>query len=85
MENIFVAEGNTGYTSVNGVLFNKNITTLVTYPTGKKGTTYQIPEGVTEISVYSFGGAANRFMLRCDNFGKVLSERHRGVALLKLQ
>ena len=59
MENIFVAEGNTGYTSVNGVLFNKNITTLVTYPTGKKGTTYQIPEGVTEISVYSFGGCNN--------------------------
>ena len=59
MENIFVAEGNTGYTSVNGVLFNKNITTLVTYPTGKKGATYQIPEGVTEISVYSFGGCNN--------------------------
>ena len=59
LENIFVDVGNTAYTSADGVLFNKNLTTLVTYPAGKKDTTYQIPEGATEISGYAFGGCSN--------------------------
>ena len=59
LESIFVEEGNTAYTSVDGVLFNKNLTTLMTYPVGKKDTTYQIPEGVTEIFGYAFGLCSN--------------------------
>ncbi len=59
LENIFIEEENTAYTSVDGVLFNKDLTTLVTYPAGKEDATYQIPEGVTEISGYAFGGCNN--------------------------
>ena len=58
LENIFVDEGNTVYASADGILFNKDQTTLITYPAGKKNTTYIIPEGVTNIAscaVYNCG------------------------------
>ena len=58
LENIFVDEGNTVYASADGILFNKDQTTLITYPAGKKNTTYIIPEGVTDIAsraVYNCG------------------------------
>lgn len=58
LENIFVDEGNTVYASADGILFNKDQTTLITYPAGKKNTTYIIPEGVANIAscaVYNCG------------------------------
>lgn len=42
---IEVAEGNEYFASIDGVLFNKAKTTLVTFPGGRGGT-YTIPEGV---------------------------------------
>ena len=45
---IIVEDGNTEYTSEDGVLFNKNKTSLISYPTGKEGD-YTIPDGVTTI------------------------------------
>ena len=50
---ITVAESNSHYSSVNGVLFNKNKTILHIYPQGKQERTYTIPSGV----IYVFGGA----------------------------
>jgi hypothetical protein len=47
------------YSSVDGVLFNKNQTTLLQYPAGKIETTYEIPESVTTIGQGSFLNAAN--------------------------
>lgn len=46
---------NTYYASLSGVLFNKALTTLVTYPAGK-GTSYSIPNGVVTIGSGSFIG-----------------------------
>ena len=43
---IHVAEGNTAYSSEDGVLFNKDKTTLVCYPIGKTETTYTVPATV---------------------------------------
>ncbi len=54
---INVDEGNERYMSENGVLFlksEKNTTTLVQYPMGKKETTYSIPNHVKTIDVYAF-------------------------------
>ena len=51
---INVESGNTEYTSVNGVLFNKNKTTIMCYPTGKKESSYTIPNGVTNIANNAF-------------------------------
>ena len=50
--------GNSTYSSVNGVLFNKNQTTLVQYPAGKSGS-YTIPNGVTNIGDYAFQCCTN--------------------------
>lgn len=47
---INVAEGNENYTSVDGVLFNKDVTTVVTYPAGKTDATYTLPETVKVIA-----------------------------------
>lgn len=43
------------YCSVDGVLFNKTLTTLVRYPSGKTGA-YTIPDTVTAIGDYAFNG-----------------------------
>ncbi|MBR3704977.1 MAG: leucine-rich repeat protein [Oscillospiraceae bacterium] len=50
---IVVDSGNEYYSSLNGVLFGKDQTTLITYPAGMTQTNYTIPDGVTMIS----GGA----------------------------
>ncbi len=51
---INVESGNTTYCSENGILFNKNKTTLIQYPASKTGTAYAIPESVTSIGDYAF-------------------------------
>ena len=50
---IIVDPTNTAYSSLEGVLFNKPLTTLVQCPGGKAGT-YTIPAGVTSIGNYAF-------------------------------
>lgn len=51
---IAVEEGNAAYTSVDGVLFSKDMTTLIHYPIGEKRKAFEIPEGVKTISSYAF-------------------------------
>ena len=46
---INVASDNPNYTSVNGVMFSKDMTELLAYPVGKNVTSYSVPEGVTRI------------------------------------
>ncbi len=53
IEKINVASDNPKYSSVNGVLFNKEQTTLIQYPCGKQGA-YTIPNSVTSICDYAF-------------------------------
>jgi len=51
---ITVEINNPVYTSVDGVVFDKNLTTLVTFPAGKDGSGYTIPNSVTRIGVRAF-------------------------------
>jgi hypothetical protein len=51
---INVASGNTAFTSENGVLYNKDKTTLICYPMGKTGSAFTIPNSVTRIGGYAF-------------------------------
>jgi len=53
LTSIDVGNDNTTYSSVDGVLFNKDKTTLVMYPMGKQGT-YSIPNSVTSIGEMAF-------------------------------
>lgn len=45
------------YSSLNGVLFNKNRTQLIQYPAGKTSVTYTIPAGVSTIGECAFEGS----------------------------
>ncbi len=54
LESINVAEDNTAYSSIDGVLFNKDQTILICYPAGKTETSYVIPTGVTTIREEAF-------------------------------
>ena len=54
LTSITVDSGNTKLISQDGVLFNKEQTTIICYPAGKPDTTYMIPEGVTAIGDSAF-------------------------------
>lgn len=55
LQEIKVAEGNTAYTAIDGVLFTKDKKTLVTYPIGSdRRVAYQVPYGVETIDEGAF-------------------------------
>jgi len=54
LKNIEVSKDNKNYISVDGVLFNKEMTELIQYPIGKKQKEYVIPDSVTTIKNGSF-------------------------------
>ncbi|HLX68692.1 MAG TPA: leucine-rich repeat domain-containing protein, partial [Verrucomicrobiae bacterium] len=56
---IAVATGNPAFSSVGGVLFNKNQTALFLYPAGSSGTSYIVPNSVTNIVQDAFMEAFN--------------------------
>lgn len=58
LENIVVASENINFCSIDGVLFNKNQTTLIQYPSGKQGG-YIIPNSVTRLENYAFSACSN--------------------------
>ena len=58
METITVGAGNQSYTAPDGVLYTKDMKTLVYYPAQRSGTSYEVPEGVTAIAGVSFCDAA---------------------------
>ena len=49
-----VADGNQYYKSVDGVLYSKDGTVLVSYPSGKVAASYTTPSEVTRIAMYAF-------------------------------
>lgn len=49
LENISVDNNNQNYCSVDGVLFNKDKTTLINYPTGRTDENYVVPDSVNTI------------------------------------
>jgi len=56
---ITVAANNPAYSSADGILFNQNQTTLIEYPPGKAGSSYTIPDGVTNIGAAAFESCGN--------------------------
>ena len=54
LTSITVDSRNPTYSSVDGVLFDKNIRTLITYPSGKTAQAYTIPSSVTSIGYSAF-------------------------------
>lgn len=56
LTSISVEENNPAYISVNGILFNKEMTELIQYPSKKELTEYKIPDSVTNIAGSAFAG-----------------------------
>ena len=54
-----VDEQNPNYSLLDGVLFNKDQTVLIQYPTRNESTTYTIPYGVTTIADWAFENSYN--------------------------
>lgn len=59
LTNINVDPQNTAYSSVDGVLYNYDKTTLIKYPPNRPATTYSIPSTVTRLENYSFDESKN--------------------------
>ncbi len=54
LTDINVDSDNANYSSIDGVLFNKDATELIVFPNGKTETEYTIPDTVTSIEVGAF-------------------------------
>ena len=58
LTNICVADDSASFCDVDGVLFNKDKTTLVAYPAGKTDSEYAIPDGVVSVVRSAFDGCS---------------------------
>jgi hypothetical protein len=56
LEAITVADGNPNFSSRDGVLFNQDQSRLIQFPRARTGDTYVIPDTVTRIEAWAFGG-----------------------------
>lgn len=56
LTSINVADGNENYLSEDGILFNKDQTTIIKFPASKLENYYEIPRGVTSIGNSAFNG-----------------------------
>ena len=54
LTDIYVGAANSSYSSIDGVVFDKNAKALLEYPCGKPGSTYIIPDSVTSIGSSAF-------------------------------
>ena len=61
LTDIYVSYNNENYTSIDGVLYNKEVTELLFYPHGKTDAEFVIPNSVASIFQYAFDEATNRF------------------------
>lgn len=75
LQEINIENGNQQYCSIDGVLFNKDVTKLITYPSGKKESEYEIPSSVYEISDEAFANCKSIEVIRCDNKIKLFGIR----------
>ncbi len=64
LTNITVSENNKYFSSLNGVLFNKDKTELITYPNGNERTEYTIPDSVTSIIEGAFAYCSNLIIVK---------------------
>jgi len=69
-----VDDANGAYTSVEGVLFTKDMKTLVAYPNGSDAASYTIPNGVEAIADIAFCGAKGLTKLELPSTLKAIGE-----------
>ena len=57
LDSVIIESGNKNYIVEDGVIFTRDMTTLVAYPAGLKNTTYNVPNGVRQIGGWAFEAA----------------------------
>ena len=67
LTSIEVSDNNKNYASVDGVLFNKDKSELITYPAGKADSEYVIPNSVTNIDDFAFYGCTSLTIVTIPN------------------
>ena len=67
LASISVSEKNENYSSVDGILFNKNKTELIKYPVAKTISEYSVPDSVTRIGAIAFGDCTSLASIRIPN------------------
>ncbi|MCL2173497.1 MAG: leucine-rich repeat domain-containing protein [Candidatus Bathyarchaeota archaeon] len=72
---INVAEDNKHYCSIDGVLFNKDRTTLIRYPSGKRNESYTVPDNIEIIGERAFRGCQNLTSINIGSRVKTVDER----------
>ena len=80
LTSITVADGNANYSSLDGVLYNKDKTTLIKCPAGKTGSV-EIPDSVTNISFGAFALCNNltSISVKDDNQKQLVINSYSGV------
>lgn len=76
LESITVANGNTAYQSVDGVLYTADGTTLIQYPQNKADTSYRMIDTATKIEFLAFNYTQN---LKTIDFNNVTTVADKGV------
>lgn len=71
LKDISVAEDNPYYKSVDGVLFSKDMSTLVAYPLGKDCAEYHIPDSVTKIESRALYGLGSFLVTSRNEYGEI--------------
>ncbi|MBQ8497195.1 MAG: leucine-rich repeat protein [Clostridia bacterium] len=61
LKNIYVDDANPYFCDVNGILFSKDMKTLINYPGGRMAPIYTVPKGVTKLAYASFGTARHLY------------------------
>jgi len=59
LEQVIAQDDNPGFTTIDGVLFDKGRKTLIFYPCGKKESEYTIPDGIERIAMRAFNNCKN--------------------------
>jgi hypothetical protein len=67
VDSIIAVPDNPNYCSVDGVLFNKDKTTLIQYPRNRKDTAYTVPKSVTYVGNYAFTARDNLMSVTIPN------------------
>ena len=56
VQELYVSDDNPAYSSVDGVVFTKDLKTLVAFPLGRTGS-YSIPDGTEKVGAKAFAGS----------------------------
>ena len=83
LQNVHIEEGNENYFSIEGVVFDKSVETLIYYPDGKEGE-YIVPESVITIGTASFNDSSITNLLLPDSLQKIEDGAFAGCNITKI-